>query len=495
MDKTLKKIHARLPESLLVTTLVIFWSLATWAVFLRFQALPEVAEFLPAENVEALFTLNMDAYRESTQEPLPSLTSVLGQPAESLLWAENISWILADGQWLMALQPSSKSQAWNFLESLKRPKEDWERLGSNWCYKTLPNCFRFAHGHLWVAYKPEVLNQALDEAGPSLRETSRYQNVHARLPLLSDAFAYINLDESRLDWAHHMGLLGFEEPGYLAALFQFFPAYGLSASFEKDHWKVNSFTALDKNFLENSSLFRAKEKYTGSYLALVNVPMRFEWGTQKIGQQRSALKSILDEISPAAALALQGAANEWIQGQSAEVLNLESAEALFQGEIYFGHTQMGEKLLIGQVDPNKKESITALFGDFAGKYQAPIQKTLENGEQRAELKSVEARSSLYEGTPYTSLQIGESSVMVLALVEDKLIVSTSKDLLFSILDRLYQREPQRDLSRLNPLLLGADSFGHLNLDLSAELSIIKDIQWTSKTFDDGMSTRMILTPL
>jgi len=494
MDKTLKKIHARLPESLLVTTLVIFWSLATWAVFLRFQALPEVAEFLPAANVEALFTLDMDSYRDSTQQPLPGITSVLGQPAEGLLWAQNISWILMDGHWIVAVEPNSKSEAWDFLESLKRPKEDWESLGENWCYKTLPACFRFEHGLLWVASKPEFLDQALDAPGITLAEMPNYQNVQGRLPLFADVFAYADLQKTRLNWVHNLGLLGLAEPGYLESVLRLFPAYGLSGSFEEGRWHLDSFTAIDKNILENAKTLRPKDKYKAQYPAWVVDPMAFEWGSQNVLQQRESIQSILQELSPASALAFQGTANEWVKDQSAGVLDLQAAEQLFQGEIYLGRTLSGQKVLIADVDASKKEAITALFGDFAGKYKAQIPQTLENGEEKFELKSVEARSSLYEGTPYTSLQVGDASFMALAILENHLIVTTSKDLLFSILDRFYQRESGREMSTLKPLLSGADEFGHLNLDFFSEWTILKDIQWTSKTFDDGMSTRMILTP-
>ena len=102
--------------------------------FLRFQALPEVAEFCQRKMWKPCLPWT---WMPTAKAPnaFAALTSVLGQAPESLLWAEKH--FMDFSRWTMAsgLAAKLKKPGLGFLESLKRPKEDWERLGSNWCYK------------------------------------------------------------------------------------------------------------------------------------------------------------------------------------------------------------------------------------------------------------------------------------------------------------------------------------------------------------------------
>ena len=145
----------------------------------------------------------------------------------------------------------------------------------------------------------------------------------------------------------------FEEPGYLATLFQFFRLTAWVLLLKRTTGRLIPLLHSTKAFGKSNICYEHKEKYTGSYLPWVSVPMRFGVGTQNIGQQRSALKSILAEISPAAALALQGAANEWVQGNLRKC-SIWSLQSIFKGEIYFGQTQAEKSCSLGRWTPNKK---------------------------------------------------------------------------------------------------------------------------------------------
>lgn len=505
----LEKLKTWLLDGLLLCSVLLLAIFMMIAIFVRLNALSDIAKFLPAEETEGFFVVNREDYEASSQ-PINSdfFDSILGHPFSELDWlGRDIAFASINGNWISFFQVDSKNSAQNFLDSLKTEGEEFTNYEENkniQCYVSLPTCFVFVDDFLALSTAPEslALLTQVKNGAPNLAGTSDYQNARGRLPNLSSGFVYINLENARKQIIRYADKFGIPEPGFLESIFQIFPAFGASLRMENTGWYAESFVAVDKTALDGEAYYHPTEKYEQKFLTWTQ-PFAFEWGGQNIGAQLTRMKEIFAKLNSTASLVFESSVENWfaeIFGKTSiteENFLSEKILPLIDGEYYFGWTPGDSSnasfLAIIELDGEAEVQKAAQLKDlFSQNFRYKKTTTDSKGETRAELIPLTTNLLQYGDRQYYRFDANGQTVATISFLENAAIISSSEATLFATFDRISGGQSGRPLGDFMVLLPGSDEITILNSAFFGEVSII--VASTRKIFDDGVYMRTSLLP-
>lgn len=479
-----------LPKGLFLASVLLLAWLAILAVFVRWNALPDVAENLPGGETEAFWMLSSQTIAQ-TQDALPAqMSSFMSTPSSELPWIDVLGSAWVDGQTVQFAKVSSLSEAEGFLKSLLLEGEELQTEQVNlslWstiaCYtQGQPYCFTWIGDTLFVAGEKGPLALIQETAfgnQASLESSTNYQNVRGRLAQWNDGFYYVDIHKTQ----HRF----MDDFGALSSLLQLFPATGGVLKLEAGTLLSENFLAVDKEALGGSAFFSPTAKYGQTLLPWTSEGMAWEWGGQDLSAQWTRIEEILTLQSPASALVWRSEAeqklNEWLGTQ---VSLEENFSELLDGEQYFGFTPGEDFLFMTTLENEEELRLASQLKD-----QVAMNGSGSNG--------MSASAEHYRGVQtYVFSKDGDVEFSI-AFVPGLAVVSGSKALLLSTLDKVLGQAPNRDLRQMEALLPGSDELLILHCPLLPDGTILKEL-WggfnsilsTRKLFDDGVFTRSTL---
>lgn len=479
-----------LPKGLFLASLLLLGWLAVLAIFVRWNALPDVAENLPKEETEAFWMLSSQAIAQ-TQDALPTqMSRFMGTSSSELPWIDVLGFAWVDGQTVQFAKVTSLSEAEFFLKSLLLEGEELQTEQVNlslWstiaCYSQgQPYCFTWIGDTLFVASEKGPLVQIQETAfgtQASLESSSNYQNVRGRLAQWNDGFYYVDIHKTQ----HRF----MDDFGALSSLLQLFPATGGVFKLESDTLLSENFLAVDKDALGGSAFFNPSAKYEQTLLPWTSEGMAWEWGGQNLASQWMRIEEILALQSPASALVWRSEAESQLEEWFGEGFNLdETTMNLLDGEQYFGFTPGEDFLFMTTLENEEELRLASQLKD----------QIAMNGPG---INGMSASAEHYRGVQtYIFSKEGEE-LYGMAFLPSLAVVSGSKVLLLSTLDKVLGQAQTRDLQQMEALLPGSDELIILHCPLLPDGSILKEL-WggfesilsTRKLFDDGVFTRSTL---
>lgn len=480
-----------------MASLVMLASMAFFVFAIRSQQGTDLAKYLPAEETHAMLVVDLDKYIASTREPSPLLGTLFGTPVQSLSWFKKevgIAWVNQDLVQFIQVEDRSEAKAW--LETFKAEDEEWvipEDTRQVTCYSySRPECFAFEGPFLVLSSSVESLELiTMTPQSQRLRQDSRYQNIKGRLPLLSDAYAFINLQTSRLELIHFFNQLGVHEPGYMESLLRLFPAYGMSIKMQPGQWYAEAATLVDKGQLDGQAYYHPNLKYRHDLLGYGSEAFLLEWGGENLWGQQEALSQLFETLNPSAALTFDSSL-ESAKSKLFGDLPLENLKDYLSNEFYFAWTPGEDFLLLLEAESPSQE----LKEGFLANYRHPQGRVTETGEVLADVLGLWKQEDSHEGHRYDVFFAGEEFVVGTAVVDGIIVISSSQEELRAAMDRIQGRQSRQSLSNIEGLLPGSDEVWRLRLQSLPEEHILKvllpgveSIHSTRKHFDDGFFTR------
>lgn len=511
---------------------------------MKLSRLSDLADFLPADSTQAFIV--MDAYdyfssvgtaetddtatdADATDESSPLLTHLLGTPLSQLdFFAGDIGYALVGDDLVTFIEVSSERAAEDFLGTMLTEDEEFQVLGEDsesssreqkaLCFEhSQPYCFTFLGDLLTLTSSEESMQQllAVAEGQPSVSSTANYGNVRGRMASITSAFIYVDLQLARKQTIAFMGDFGVLEPGYLDSISQLFPTFGATikmepaSASEPGDWYAESFFAVDKGVINGDAFFQSTSKYDQNFLQWTSGNQIFEWGGDDLQAQLSRISEILHGLNESAAIIFDSSQNEALQAIFGNDVTADEYASLLDGEYYFGWTPNtltdgmsdGTFNLILQLD-NEEEvaKATKLKDLFAS--NATYQKiyTVEGGEQRAEILAVQTEVNTFANVQYYKFTSADQTIALVAIFEDKVVMSTSEDEFFDMIGRIRGGQELRLTSEFEVLLPGSDEIALLNLNFLPDGNILKTLlghfdhaAGTKKIFHDGIFSRYLLT--
>ncbi|QQR54670.1 hypothetical protein IPG41_05790 [Candidatus Peregrinibacteria bacterium] len=469
----------KLPKGLFLASFILLAWLAVFAVVVRWNALPNLAELLPKEETEAFWMLELDDLKKSQMTSPAAFNTFLNTPLENLPWVSRVGGAWMKSGDLSIAEVNSKAEAQDFLESLKTPEEEFlkESLdGSLWstvyCYsETQPYCFTWVGDLLFVADQKELLisvqKTALGEL-ENLESDGKYQNVRGRLAHWNGGFYYLDLQKVSRRFM--------DDFGAAASLLQLFPSMGGALEYPN----AESFLAVDKTLLGDQVFYRPEESYQKKFLPWTSKELAWEWGGQNLYAQWKRMEEILSENSPSAGIVWRAETMALFTRWFGADFNFETQFAPFlDKEQYFAFTPNGHFLFITELEAGEAKQLDELKNQLISKLP-----------EQAILEQVKKNDSLsYE------LKVDGQVQFTFMVLNNAFILSDSPQLALSTLDRALGQEEPRNLQEFSDLLSGADEVVILHCPLLPDGNILKtlggkeSILSTRKLFDDGVFTR------
>ncbi len=486
----MNRLKAWLGEGLILVPTVLLLGFLLFTFSFRLGRLSDLAEILPVET-EAFFVVNMDDFAASGS-PVDEayFKEFLGVPLSELTWFKRdlgVAWI--DGNVVQFLEMESKAGAEDFISTLVEgaeltasPLDEDVR-----CYEIESLCFLFERDFLVFSGSPEAL-AAATAPGPSLKSSDGYQNVRGRVGHLESGFVYVDLQTVQNLFPQSL---------FLKSVLEIFPAWGASVRMEPEGWYAESFTSVNKDLI-GGAYFHPNANYEQKFLPWTKT-FAWEWGTQDLAAQILRMQEIFAELGSTGEMIFTSSLESNLEEFFGDV-DLSDVLSLLDGESYFGWTSAEDFLFIVELDSNEdRQKADALKTSFEETFTFKRNYTEEDGEEKAELLSVNEISKEYEGQNYLVLQAGEEVVAAIAFTEAAAIITASEEDLFAVLGRKNGRQSGRSLAELSVLLPGSNEIWILSSAflpegniLKTRLSTLTRLMSTRKIFDDGVFTRTSL---
>ncbi len=498
---------SQIPKGLYVASTLLLGWLILFAFVVRWNALPNLAEVLPAERTQAFWILDK-ASVAATGVTLPAKQSTfMGNPVSDLNWVDRFGGAWVDEQDLAFVEVNSSTQAQDFLDSLKAPEEtlsEVETSSSVWskvyCYtQTQPYCYTWVGDLLFVAGEEDLLASVQKTAtnqNPSLESESKYQNVRGRLAHWNSGFYYLDLQAASSRFV--------EEFGAVSSLIQLFPSMGgvlKTENLEQGAEVLSeSFVGVDKALLDGNAFYHPSEAYEQKLLPWTSEGLAWEWGGQNLFAQWQRMGEILQKVSPSSGLVWESQTTTALKKWFGEGFDVKTELApLLDKEQYFGFTPEGNFLFIAELEAGEAKQVDALKDRLASNLEFAISHTDSKGETTAEIVKPTVEQVSRNETLTYEFKVQDEVKLTLVILNDAFILSNSSELALSTLDKSLGHAEKRNLQELEGLLPGSDEMLILHCPLLPDGNILKtlggdfeSILSTRKLFDDGVFTRTVL---
>ena len=294
-----------------------------------------------------------------------------------------------------------------------------------------------------------------------------YRNAKGRMPYISDAFVYVDLQAARIEIVNFLGDFGFYEPGYLESILRIFPAFAASVEFNEGEWYAESFIAIDKDPLGGEGFFEHSKKYRHDLLKYTSeANFMFEWGGHDLTAQLNRLKELFEILNPSAATVFESSIVELTERFFGASVPIQDLGPLLDAEYYLGWTPSSDFLFLLELNGEEEEVSQAAFMKdfFIQNYKYPKKSVLENGEVRAELKTLDASMDKHADMPFYRMAVDGETVFALGITEDLLVLSGSEQTFFAAVDKIQTGQDLRMTNAYDSLLSGSDELNILNLN-------------------------------
>lgn len=520
--KAIYRLQLHVSEGLLVASVLLAALIFVFFIFVRSQKLPNLAEILPADDTYGFVSLSIEDYLKSAAklpETSPFATSKLQIPFEYYLGgdyskldfiADDLGFAYVSEQPVLVFKIKSKKKALAYMKTNLMENEELTENDdagpSIYSYPlSHPESFAFINNLLVMTPDIPTLELIVSASKGRLanvESTADYKNLRSRLPYYSSGFAYINLPKTRLHIAQAMAKAGINEPGFMEAVFQLFPAFGATINMSAEGWNLQTFTAVDKSRIGGKALFRYDTKYEQNLLPYLPDGFLFEWGGHNLKAQVFRMIDLLTNLHSGAALIFESGLQAAAERYFGEGIDLDTeVYPLLDGEFLYAYGN--SFILILGLDEGEDVQAYKLRDLFARAYQyaSNIQVEVElDGkkitETQAKLNPITQTELTYEGHSYARWTAGEQFVADIAILDGKAIISGNDKDLFNLLDAMDGRTAGRSLRDYGQLLSGSDEISILHTGLIPDGNILRaffdgftSFATTRKVFDDGIFTR------
>lgn len=347
--KVLRTFQISLLDLIFGLSAILLCGFLLFAFLQKVKNVPDLAEILP-ENTQAFASASLIQMRELLQDAQPIEERVFGLRIQDWpAFSGKLGLASVDGEEVIFLKSFSRGPARKYLKSLLIEDERfvWDKGVA--CFQVShSDCYAFVNNWFVTSSSVEALQAilAVQSGAASLKSSPNYQNVRSRLPQLSAAFAYVDLQASRKEVVDFFKNYGLEETGFWEATFRLFPAFGitLKSDLEED-WELESFLAVDKTLLNNEAFYRSGSKYQGDLLTWSTDDFMFQWGSQDLAAQLERAREVMNRLNPLAGDVLSAALNSKLH----DILGTNDFSA-FRGETFIAFNPGEKPLILTKVD-------------------------------------------------------------------------------------------------------------------------------------------------
>jgi len=342
------------------------------------------------------------------------------------------------------------------LESQEDYLLDEEYKGEKIYHHALSQSFNFAflNNYLVLAENLDAVKQVINSMKSSelkLVEDPDYQKVSQNLPITTLTFAY--LDVSKLvqylkqneEFMSEKGreLLAFEP------FLKIYNAYGFTGMIENNNLAMQSFTAVDKAYLDGQDLLNFDSKFKAEFLTMLPSDVKAYAGGLNLTKQFHRYSEIFGVGGEVSYLIFEGALRALKSEYFGDEIDLEEdLFPLLQKEYLLAVTgdeqDQATTIILGLKDPVRdKDKINNIAESFIRKSAllAPkvVEVELEDGTKAEEIVTsevtIEKTEEEYHGYSINSLDVGSPGWGVYyILLDDKLVITTKLETMKQIID-------------------------------------------------------------
>lgn len=386
--------------------------------------------------------------------------------------------------------------------------------------------FVFLNNYLIVSENQGALKQIVDSYGNAelrLIESSDYQKVSQNLPITTLFFGYVDIaklvgylktnEEFMADKG--VDLLAFEP------FLKIYKSYGFTGMIENSNIAVQTFTVLDKGYLEGKDLLNFDSKFQAEFLQLLPEDVKAYAGGMNLTKQFQRYSEIFGVGGEISYLIFEGAIRSLKSEYFGDEIDLEAdLFPILQKEYLIAVTGEGSEqattLMFGLKDPiNDKDKIGNIAESFIRKSAllAPkvVEVELEDGTIAEEIVTseytIKKTEEEYHGYSINSLDVGNPSWGIYyILLDDQLIISTKLKTVESIIDLFIDssgnfRSSSVFRENVSPVLRTSDEIIFFDISYFIENYFTENPEWLSgylepfsfisigkNYFKDGIST-------
>ena len=388
--------------------------------------------------------------------------------------------------------------------------------------------FIFLNNYLVASSNDKILDKLIEsyvKNSAKVSADSDFQKVSNNLPHGGLAFAFVNLNKYYDAMGSDPAFVA-QKGRYFSALKPFlsmFKAEGLSVFSEKDKFVAQTFTSIngDSPQTQNGNYITFDKKYQGKLLDFANEVPVFVAGGQDLTRELNRMEEIFKSGANASSMIFNGLLEAQKQKYFGNEISLKTdIYPLLKGEYLFSIDNSFEKPVINLMltlsdkinDPSRLDKLITAFVKSGGVFSTHLKSvTLPDGTIGQELVStpeqITRSQESYRGADLTTLKLGETNISIFsAVIDDKFIVSTDKNSIVKIIDRVSSKTlglagTENFTKNFKPLLTTADEI--FNLRLGALTSLLGldqnqliqpyllpfvDLTLAKNYFTDGIST-------
>ncbi len=314
--------------------------------------------------------------------------------------------------------------------------------------------FVFLNNYMIVSENQGALKQIVDTHNDKdlrLIESPEYQKISQNLPITTLLFGYVDVaklvdylktnEEFMADKG--MDLLAFEP------FLKIYKSYGVTGMIENHNFAVQTFTTLDKGYLDGKDLLNFDSKFQAEFLQLLPDDVKAYAGGMNLTKQFQRYSEIFGVGGEVSYLIFEGALRSIKSEYFGNEIELEAdLFPILQKEYLFAVTGEGSDqattMIFGLKDPiNDKDKINNIAESFIRKSAllAPkvVEVELEDGTKAEEIvtseNTIEKTEEEYHGYSINSLDVGDPNWGIYyILLDDQLIISTKLETIKSIID-------------------------------------------------------------
>lgn len=386
--------------------------------------------------------------------------------------------------------------------------------------------FVFLNNYLIVSESQGALKQIVDsysDAELRLIESPDYQKVSQNLPITTLLFGYVDVAKlvgylkTNEEFMAEKGvdLLAFEP------FLKIYKSYGLTGMIENNNFAIQTFTVLDKGYLEGKDLLNFDSKFQAEFLQLLPENVKAYAGGMNLTKQFQRYSEIFGVGGEVSYLIFEGALRSLKSEYFGEEIDLEAdLFPILQKEYLIAISGEGSDqattLMFGLKDPVRdKDKISNIAESFIRKSAllAPkvVEVELEDGTIAEEIvtseDTIKKSEEEYHGYSINSLDVGAPSWGIYyILLDDHLIISTKLDTIQSIIDLFIDSSGNfrsSDIFRENvsPVLRTSDEILFFDIQYILESYFTENPDWLKgylepfsfisigkNYFKDGIST-------
>lgn len=362
---------------------------------------------------------------------------------------------------LFFIETRDQAKAIEFMESRGLQNQDDYLLNDEYkgekIYRhALSESYKFVieNNYLILSEDQEALKIVIDcvKSGElRLVNNKDYQKVSQNLPITTLAFTYFDIDKLVEFLKHNEDFMSQKGRELLAfePFLKIYKAYGLTAMIENSNLVVQTFTEIDKGYLDGKDLLNFDSKFKAEFLSLLPDDVKVYAGGLDLTNQFQRYSEIFSAGGEVSYLVFEGALRSLKSDYFGEEIDLEEdLFPLLQKEYLLAVTGDDENhattIILGLKDPVRdKDKINNIAESFVRKSAllAPkvVEVELEDGTIAEEIvtsdASIQKSEEEYHGYSINSLDLGEPGWGIYyILLDDKLIITTKLDAMKKIID-------------------------------------------------------------